>query len=191
MSKVNDLITEVLHREGGATYTNNPSDSGGPTKFGITQATLSKWRNRSVTADDVKNLSEKEARQIYLARYWYVPGFNHVAPISPAIADELMDTGVNMGPARAVEFLQRILNAFNNRGQFYPDLAVDGKLGPQSMAALRAYLSRRGKTGEQVLLFTLDALQAERYIAIAERREKDEAFVYGQIRQRAALHWIA
>jgi lysozyme family protein len=96
-----------------------------------------------------------------------------------------------MGPVRAIEFLQRLLNAFNNRAKFYPDIIVDGVLGPNTIVALSAYLARRGKEGELVLLFSLDSLQTERYVGIAERREKDEEFVYGQILQRAAKRWIA
>lgn len=191
MARVNAIIDEVLLREGGAKYTNLPGDSGGPTKYGITLETLSKWRKKPCTAQDVENLTELEARQIYTARYWYEPGFDRVVPVSAEVAEELMDTGVNMGPARAIEFLQRLLNAFNNRGKFYPDLVVDGQLGPNTVVALSAYLARRGKEGELVLLFSLDSFQTERYVGIAERREKDEEFVYGQILQRAAKRWIA
>jgi lysozyme family protein len=188
MSRVNTLIDEVILREGG--YVDHPDDTGGPTNHGITHATLSKWRKRPVTADEVKSLTKDEARQIYLARYWYEPGFHQIAPISLPVAEEMTDTGVNMGPATAVKFLQRILTAFNNHGQLYPDLKVDGQLGPSTMGALRSYLAKRGTEGEKVLLFALDAMQTEGYVAIAERREKDESFVYGQILHRAAGAWI-
>jgi lysozyme family protein len=191
MAKVNAIIDDVLRREGGAKYTNLPGDSGGPTKYGITLNTLSKWRKKPCVAEDVQALAEAEARHIYTARYWYEPGFDQVAPVSAEVAEELMDTGVNMGPVRAIEFLQRLLNAFNNRAKFYPDLVVDGVLGPNTLVALSAYLARRGKEGELVLLFSLDSVQTERYVGIAERREKDEEFVYGQILQRAAKRWIA
>ncbi len=191
MARLDEIIDDVLRREGGDKYTNIPGDSGGPTKYGITLNTLSKWRKKPCTAADVEALTEAEARQIYTARYWYEPGFDRVAPISSEVADELMDTGVNMGPARAVEFLQRLLTAFNNRGAFYPDLKVDGVLGQNTIIALGSYLARRGKEGELVLLFSLDSFQTERYVGIAERREKDEEFVYGQILQRAAKRWIA
>lgn len=184
---VNDIIRDIIRVEGG--YVNHPDDSGKATKYGITAKTLSKWRGRPVTAEDVENLTEKEARQIYLARYWYEPGFHQIAPISQRVAEELMDTGVNMGPARAVKFLQRLLTVFNNRAEFYPDLLVDGRLGPKTMAALRSFLNRRRDEGERVLLFCLDALQTEGYVEIAERREKDEQFVYGQVLQRAAAAW--
>lgn len=187
MGRVNALISDVLLREGGDRYTNDPSDSGGPTKYGITQATLAKWRGKIVTPADVADLTEAEARQIYLARYWSGPGFDKIAPISLTVAEELLDTGVNMGPARAVEFLQRALTAFNNRGAYYPDLMVDGQLGPATLAALKAYFAKRGTDGERVLLFTLNALQVGRYVEIAEKHEKNEEFLYGWLRTRVVL----
>src|SRR5262245_28219558 len=62
-----DIIDDILRREGG--YVNNPADRGGPTNFGITQATLADWRGHAVSADDVKNMSRDEAEKIYEARY--------------------------------------------------------------------------------------------------------------------------
>ena len=38
--KVSEMIERVLIREGRDTYTNDPSDAGGPTKWGITQGAL-------------------------------------------------------------------------------------------------------------------------------------------------------
>ena len=44
---VDDLISDIIRREGG--YVNHPDDRGGPTNYGITQATLSEWRRQPVT----------------------------------------------------------------------------------------------------------------------------------------------
>lgn len=189
MSKLQDLITEVIEREGG--YVNHPDDRGGATKFGITLKTLRAWRNDpSLTAKDVEALQAVEARAIYESEYWYRPGFHKVSPISERVADELLDTGVNQGSGAAVKHLQRILTAFNNRGAYYPDLKVDGVLGTKTLSALASYLAQRGLKGEKVLLFCLDALQAERYVALAERDERQESFCYGQILNRAAAAWV-
>lgn len=184
------LIDGILAREGWPMYTDDPADSGGPTKGGITQATLAAWRGHPVTAEDVQRLTESEARSIYLERYWKAPGFQRVAALDQDLAEELADTGVNMGQATAIRFLQRFLTAFNDRGRIYPDLAVDGVLGPVTLEALRSFLLYRRAEGKRVLWFCLDAVQTVRYVEIAEQREKDEHFVYGQILQRAAAHWI-
>jgi lysozyme family protein len=90
-----------------------------------------------------------------------------------------------MGPAVAVTFLQRALTALNRNGSDYPDLVPDGRIGPQTLAALDAFLVLRGKSsGETVLLRALEALQGERYLRLAERRPANEAFLYGWLANR-------
>jgi len=37
-----NVIYDLIEREGG--FSNHPADKGGPTKYGITQQTLSEWR---------------------------------------------------------------------------------------------------------------------------------------------------
>lgn len=53
------------------------------------------------------------AERIYHRRYVIEPGFDAVAGIYPHVAAELIDTGVNMGPAVAAMMLQRCLNVLN------------------------------------------------------------------------------
>ena len=49
---------------------------------------------------------------------------------------------------------------------------------------MRAFVAVRGTAGEVVLLKALEALQGERYIALAERRPSQEAFLYGWLAGR-------
>lgn len=182
---VEKIINQILAAEG-ERFTNDPADSGGPTKWGITQAALSNWFGRPATATEVANLKRETAFQIYQDRYFVKPGFNRVMQVSPAIAEELTDTGVNCGPSVATIFLQRCLNAFNLNGTKYPDLKVDGDCGPRTLAALKAYMNWRGKEGETVMLRALNCLQGERYIDLAEKRPKDEKYVYGWLLQRVS-----
>ena len=58
----------VLPHEAG--YVNHPSDRGGPTNRGVTQATLSGYLGRPATIDDVKNLDEQTARDIYKTKFF-------------------------------------------------------------------------------------------------------------------------
>lgn len=58
----------VLQHEGG--FSDHPSDPGGATMMGITQATLGAWRGQPVTRADIRALSREEARAIYRIRYW-------------------------------------------------------------------------------------------------------------------------
>lgn len=176
---VERLIDALIDREGG--YVSHPSDKGGPTCFGITEAVA---RAHGYMAD-MRQLPREEAVTIYRRLYWLRPHLDEIARRAPRVAAELFDTGVNMGPAVAVTFLQRSLTALNRCGKDYPDLVPDGRVGAQTLAALDAFLEARGKGGgETVLLRALEALQGERYLRLAERRPANEAFLYGWLANR-------
>lgn len=176
---IDALVTALIEREGG--YVNHPADRGGPTCFGITESVA----RAHGYAGGMRNLPKSEAAEIYRRLYWLRPGFDAVAKRSEAVAAELFDTGVNMGPAVAATFLQRALTALNRNGRDYGDLAPDGRVGKGTLAALDAFLAVRGKAGgESVLLRALEALQGERYLRLAERRPANEAFLYGWLANR-------
>jgi lysozyme family protein len=163
--EVDQMIDALIEREGG--FVSNPADKGGPTCFGITEAVA----RANGYAGPMRQLPREEATAIYKRLYWLRPAFDQVAKRSPAIAAELFDTGVNMGPAIAATFLQRALTALNRNGRDYPDLMPDGKIGSGTLGALDAFLALRGKSsGETVLMRALEALQGERYLRLAERR---------------------
>lgn len=54
--------------EGG--YTNDPSDSGGATKYGITIGDYKKYLKKGATPNDVKTLTLAQAETIYRSKYW-------------------------------------------------------------------------------------------------------------------------
>ena len=175
---IEDLIDAVIDREGG--YTDHPADRGGATRWGVTEAVARAhgWRG------DMRDFPRGDAATIYRRLYWFRPQLDSVADRALAVAAELFDTGVNMGPAVAIGFLQRALNALNRGASDYPDLAADGRIGPATLAALDAFLETRGGRGEEVLLKAIEALQGERYVALAERRPANEAFLYGWLANR-------
>jgi lysozyme family protein len=176
---VNALIDALIEREGG--YVNHPADKGGPTCFGITEAVA----RAHGYAGCMRQLPRDEAERISKRLYWLRPRLDEIANRSPRLAAELFDTGVNMGPSVAATFLQRVLTALNRNAGDYPDLVPDGRIGGQTLAALDAFLARRGKaSGETVLLRALEALQGERYLRLAERRPANEAFLYGWLANR-------
>ncbi len=174
------IIAGVVGREGG--FVDNPDDRGGATHWGVTERVA---RAHGYTGH-MRDLPRETAVAIYEADYWTGPRFDQVAAISPAIAEELCDTGVNMGPAVQAIMLQRWLNVFNQKGALYPDLAADGQIGPRTLVALKTYLAKRGAEGEAVLLKALNSSQAARYLELAEQREANETFVYGWIKERVA-----
>lgn len=175
---IDDLIDEVIAREGG--YSDHPADRGGATNMGITQAVA---RANGYTGA-MQALPRGVAKNIYRRLYWERPGYAFVAETSWSIAAELFDTAINMGVAAATGFLQRALNALNRNQKDYPDLKVDRSLGARTLAALRAFRALRGAAGDRVLLKAIEALQGERYIALAESRPANEVFLYGWLANR-------
>lgn len=175
---VDALIEAVIAREGG--YVADPADRGGATCWGITEAVARQQGYQGA----MRALPREEAAAIYRRLYWLRPGLARVAERAPALASELFDTGVNMGPAVAAGFLQRALNALNRGSRDYRDVEVDGVIGTKTLAALGGFLECRCEAGEAVLVRAVDALQGARYIDLAEARPADEAFVYGWLANR-------
>lgn len=180
---IQEIIEAVLEAEG-EKYTNDPNDAGGPTKWGVTLATLQKIRGLPTTAAQVEKLTRVEAFEIYRRRFVVEPGFDLITALNWKIGAEVVDTGVNMGQPTAATFLQRSLNAFNQRGVLYPDVEVDGACGPATAQALKAYLAHRGEKGVTVLLRALNAQQGVRYLELAERRPQNEDFTFGWFANR-------
>lgn len=180
LSNTIKAIDHIIDVEGD--YTDHPSDRGGPTRFGITEQVARAYGYKA----DMRNLPRELATDIYLQRYWIDPKFDQVANLSLLLAEELLDTGINMGQATAAKFLQRALNVLNQRASKYPDLAVDGYLGAISLAALRTFLQQRGKEGEKVLFKMLNAQQSVRYMELAEKNVSQEDFEFGWQKWRVA-----
>lgn len=176
MTDVNQLIDELIAREGG--YVNDPTDRGGETNYGITASVA---RLQGYTGP-MRDMPRDVAAAIYKKLYWTRPGFDLVARIYPRVAAELFDTGVNMGPQKAGEFLQRVLNALSLGST--PHLTVDGAIGQATCNALGGFYRLRGMTGEDVLVHALDALQGARYVEICEKNPTQSKFLFGWLSKR-------
>lgn len=176
LPSIESLLESLLVREGG--YANHPDDRGGETCWGITAAVA---RGHGYDGP-MRDLPRDVARRIYRLRYWTLPKLDLVAALAPAVAAEMFDTGVNMGPGVAVRFLQRALNAMNRQQRDWSDVTVDGAVGPATLHALERFLAVRKDA--DVLTRALDCLQGARYIALAEARPANESFVYGWLSAR-------
>lgn len=159
--------------EGG--YVDNPKDSGGPTNHGITEQIARAHGYQG----HMRDLPKDRAMEIAKDQYWDIMRLDEVAALSPPIAQEMFDCGFLCGQATVVIWLQRVLNVANRQALDYPDIAVDGNMGKLSIASLRAYLKKRGPSGEVVLYNALNGLQSAYLTGLAERREKDEEFWFG------------
>lgn len=95
-------------------YVDNPKDKGGPTKYGISE--------RAYPDEDIRGLTLSRAREIYKRDYWDKLNLD---AFPDRIRLALFDSGVNCGVISAIRFLQQALL-----------VGVDGKIGPDTLAAL-------------------------------------------------------
>lgn len=179
---LSEIVERTIGHEG--RYSNNPNDSGGETMWGIT---LAEARRNGYTAP-MREMPRDTAIRIYINKYLREPGIDKINDINSRVCFEVYDTGVNCGPQTAIEFLQKSLNILNRQGQDYADLIVDGVLGRKTLAAMETFLTRRKLEGELVLLKVLNVYQGAYYLNLAERRQKDEAFIFGWFRTRIDLN---
>lgn len=173
MTVFEDALKHTLGIEGG--YSDDARDSGGKTRWGITEAKARAWGYTG----EMSTLPKELAIRIYRTDYWDALQLERVATICPELAREMFDTAVNCGLGRPVMFLQRLLNVLNRGATDYHDLTVDGVIGGNTLASLRAFLTRRGNMGAKVLVTVMNAQQAMFYMELAEKRPKDEAFTFG------------
>ncbi|MDY0242125.1 MAG: glycosyl hydrolase 108 family protein [Rhodospirillaceae bacterium] len=149
MKTVENLISDILRREGG--FTSDPADAAhygaarnrpgakwdcSCTNMGVTQATLSDWLGRQATIDEVRTMDEATARHIYATRYFSGPRFD---TLPERIQAQMFDIGVNSGPRAAIRLLQSV----TNQAGFGP-VDVDGILGPQTMRRVKVAEAKMG-----------------------------------------------
>lgn len=168
-----EIIDRIIDTEGG--YVDDPNDPGGETNYGIT----SKVAARSGYKGPMRDMPRSVAADIYRAKYWDKVRADDLFAISPELAAEVVDTGVNMGPGTATKFLQTSLSAFGY------DIAIDGGMGPKTLAALQLFAALRDVN---VLTRAVDCLQGAKYIEIALKRDKSKTFVYGWMKNRTGAH---
>ena len=100
----NAALGFTLYFEGG--FSDHPSDVGGRTYRGITQAEYNVYRsNRGLPGLDVSQMSETELIEIYNS-YWQG---SEAAKMHPSLAIVMFDTSVNFGINNSITFLQQAL----------------------------------------------------------------------------------
>lgn len=137
-----DPIGQVLLHEGG--FVNHPSDRGGATKFGVTQKTLSHYLGRNASIQEVRDMTEETAREIYERLYFTGPRINTL-PEPPRTL--VLDMAINHGPRNAIIMLQRIVN----EAGFGP-IDVDGRIGPNTRTAVMRAVTQMGPVFQNALV---------------------------------------
>jgi lysozyme family protein len=134
MADFNLAIPILLQEEGGAKFTNDLSDSGGATKYGVTLAELVAHGcdydgDGDVDSDDVQVMTEDQADGIYLADYWDKYRLGEIE--SQAVAMKAFSLIVNAG-GNGAKIIQRGAIAMGAQ------ITDDGGFGDHTIAALNA-----------------------------------------------------
>ena len=154
MANFETAVDKTLVSEGGSKFTDDPDDGGGATKYGISQ--------RSFPDEDIRNLTEARAKEIYKEHYWDKVRGDDIT--SQIIAEAIFDTAVNMGVRTGSKLAQRCL-------KIEPD---DGRIGPQSLGVINV-------ADETMFLATFALKKIERYARICTRDASQKKYLLGWI----------
>jgi len=176
MPDFNEAFNATMGHEGG--YVNDPDDAGGETYRGIARRYHPHWAGWNLIDDTKPNIDnvalDPHVREFYESQYWDVNRLDDCD--SQAIANEMFDTGVNMGTGRASRFLQECLNYLNRNESLFTDLVVDGKIGRASIAALNEILIAGD---EEILLIMLNVCQGRHYMEYMKKSPTQEKYARG------------
>lgn len=167
--------------EGG--YVNDPNDNGGETYRGIARKFWPNWQGWRIIDDykfkhklikgqiiDDPSLNN-QVRAFYKSHFWDINKLDSI--VDQGIANEIYDTGVNMGIKIAAIFLQQGLNLLNRNQKYYQDIKEDGSIGPVTISMTNAHKYPR------CLEKTLNILQGARYVEICKNNPSQETFFRG------------
>ncbi|MBO3459953.1 hypothetical protein G7B40_040210 [Aetokthonos hydrillicola Thurmond2011] len=128
-----DALNLVLQFEGG--YTNDPTDTGGETNYGIIHSEYDQYRrSKGLAPQNVRYMKLEEAKDIYRNKYWLGASCNQ---FTRRVAIAVFDWQVNSG--RGVSTLQKCLG-----------VKADGIVGHQTLNEFAYWLSKQ--SGEDRLL---------------------------------------
>lgn len=123
-----DSALAYLFHDEGSVYTDDPQDRGGPTKWGVTQATYSQFVGRKVTPEEIAALTIEDVKPFYQMMFWEVLHCNQLR--DPGIAIGLFDSGVLYGPAPVALLAQGALALCG------AEFSVDGIIGVLTLELL-------------------------------------------------------
>ena len=151
----NETMKLMLNLEGGKT--DEKSDRGGRTNFGITQRTYNDWlKQNKLKSSDVFKISKERALKIYRKQFW---GVIKGDQLPHNVAKAIMSMALTDGPQDSVRFIQRLLN-----------IEQTGFMGPKTLAAIWSKCKKDDK------MFTKKILDAQ----IKRYKSDEQADIYGK-----------
>ena len=167
------IIGAVVALEGG--YVDHPNDPGGATNYGITERVARQNGFRG----DMRNLTKADASAIYERQYIRDPGFLPLVAIDAAVAEEVIDTAVNMGPSRPTRYFRRAVNEVC--GTSLPIIASMDAVAVKAWGDCRANLGPRSCVR---MLDSLDRQQRAEYDRLVRVNPRLKVFYRGWVNHR-------
>ncbi len=166
MAELDRLIDGIIDREGG--YVNHPADRGGPTKYGITKATLERYLGKEVQDRAVREMPREMAVAIYRSLYIVGPGFHKIE--DARLRAQVVDAGVMHGTGWAARRLQEVAG-----------VRVDGIIGPVTLKAVNFQAKIDGLSGR------FAARRIRKIARIVRRNPSQLVFLVGWIDRAASF----
>ncbi len=167
-----DAFKYLIENEGHQ-FTNDPRDSGGATKYGVTQRAYERWVGHVVLSTDIKDLQIQTAKKFYFDLYWKGVGCDKIT--SKAVAISIFDTGVLYGTFNSARMAQKAANLCLGIS-----LSMDGLLGQKSLEAINSM-------DENEFLMKFNMLIMQRIDAVILSSHKNEAYRKGWMRRANRL----
>lgn len=177
MADFNLAVKKVLEKEG--VFSNHPKDTGGKTKYGITERRFRQALALGVIqgVERIEDLTIAQAMEIYRRFEWATLWLDQVD--DQEIAEEVFDTAVNCGMGIASRILQETLRVYD-RG-----IVVDGVVGPVTIGTVNRLSRTRHRNA---VLKTLNILQGYRYFRLATDNPDQYLWAYdGWVNNRVKL----
>jgi lysozyme family protein len=164
MNNFFDQAFNFLLEDEGTTYTNNPADSGGPTKFGVSQRAYEIYVGQPVHPAVIENLYRDDAARFYYDTYWKTLNCDKMNKLGVAVC--MFDSSVLYGLGTASRIAQLALNMCGKV------LKVDCLFGDESLAMLN-------ETDQEEFLNAFHSLILQRIDSIIAANPKNEVFRKG------------
>lgn len=184
MADFYQAYAKTMKFEGG--YVNDPDDAGGETYKGISRRYNPSWEGWAII-DNYKESDENfpaclyedsglqtSVKLFFKQQYWDKNLLDEFD--DQELAEEMFDTGVNMGVSRAAKFLQESMNYLNKNGTLFPDIDVDTRIDNDTMQAL-LFLDQHGDIPN--LLKIMNILQGMHYLTYMSNSPTQEKYARG------------
>lgn len=172
-----------------------PGDRGGETYAGITKVYATQWPGWAIVDAEKSHPSFSQGAAAFSRHLDALPGLQRmvedwyrtewwdkmgIAQYPQYVANELFEQAVNMGRGGSGKLIQEICNAYNYRnggGQWFPDLKIDGAVGPATLEAITIIL--RERVSPEELTHALNAAQMMHYVRLAAGDPTQRKFMCG------------